>query len=650
MLSGWAGTILDVNLSSGTVIRRKSHPYMRKYIGGRILNARLAWEHIPRRTMPFDEKNVIIISTGPLAGTLSPTSGRLVMSMISPVPYPFPWYTHSTMGGWFSGQMKYAGYDAIMIHGISKKKVYLQIIDDNVEIKNAEDIWGKDTIETQQILKARVDIEAQVMTIGPAGENRVYVSTVHHDLDNAAGHSGFGAVWGSKKLKAVIIRGTGGVEVAHPDKLIREFERLGKFRINPAWKCIAYRKGKDSDVSKLKDVKPVCSQSCTNNCHVGMYRQISDNRKINTFCLGRAYDLMQTEYRQAGTDIAVPAVNAFGPESATMLYDTCNRLGIDTWSRITFQSFLTALKEEGIDEIEGHSIEPDSGDWFQGFIEDLAWKRGLGRLFSHGLARTLDTLENQMPERLIRLGREIVFGFGFQAHREGRFWDREPLPYWIFSAMMYISETRDPTIGAHSLMHMAELQIAEKDIALKKFRKLSIQVWKDPDALEPDFNFTKKARVAVWCQRQHFINDSLPMCDFAFPSLMKFYNDKDEWLADNDIRGDLEMGRRLLNAVTGEHFTSEELDRAADRAMSIERAFLALSGRSRKDEERLASHFRLPCRDDGTYITEKDFPSLMDAYFDARGWDKKDGWPKKDGLVQLGLEDVAEALDAFRKS
>jgi hypothetical protein len=292
--------------------------------------------------MPFDEKNVILISTGPLAGTLSPTSGRVVMSMISPVPHPIPWYTHSTMGAWFAGQMKYAGYDVIMIRGISKSKVYLQIIDGRVAINNAEDLWGKDTIETQKILKARVDMEAQVMTIGPAGENRAYVSTVHHDLDNAAGHSGFGAVWGSKRLKAIVICGTGGVRVAYPDKLIREFERVGKFRINPAWKCIDYRKEENSDGSRLRDVKPVCSQSCTNNCHVAMYRQISDGRKINTFCLGRAYDLMQTEYRMTGTDIQVPAVEPFGTEYATNLHDACNRLGLDTWSRITFQPFLAA--------------------------------------------------------------------------------------------------------------------------------------------------------------------------------------------------------------------------------------------------------------------------------------------------------------------
>jgi hypothetical protein len=305
---------------------------------------------------------------------------------------------------------------------------------------------------------------------------------------------------------------------------------------------------------------------------------------------------------------------------------------------------------DGINEIDGYPIEPNNGDWFYRFIENVAWGRGLGRFFSKGLARTLDRLENQIPEKHIRLGREMVFGFGFQAHREGRFWDREPLPYWIFSAMMYISETRDPTIGSHSLMHMAELQLAEGDIALKKFRRLSEHVWKDPVALEPDFNFSKKAPVAVWCQRQHFINDSLPMCDFAFPSLMKFYNDRDEWLADNDIQGDLEMGCRLLNATTGESFTSEALDGAADRAMNIERVLLALSGRNRKAEEALASHFRLPCRDDGTYITEKDFVSLMNAYFDARGWNKEDGWPEKDNLVNLGIGDVAEELEAFRKS
>ncbi|MCK4827034.1 hypothetical protein KA005_65475, partial [bacterium] len=285
---------------------------------------------------------------------------------------------------------------------------------------------------------------------------------------------------------------------------------------------------------------------------------------------------------------------------------------------------------------------------FLNLVRDVAFRRGLGELFADGLARSIDILKEELPANLICLGHELVFGFGFHAHREGRFWDRAPLPYWIFSAMMYLSETHDPTIGSHSLMLLAEIQFSQKEKALKKFRKLAQRVWQDPTALEPNFAFEHKAPVAIWCQRMHFLIDSLPLCDFAFPMLIKPYNNVQEWLEDEDIYGDLDLDHRLLNSITGENFTREELDRAADRAFFIEKCLLARAGRSRKHEERLYTHFELPCRDDNTYITKDDFLKLMDVYYDYRGLDKKDGWPIKEKLLELGLEDVAQELASIR--
>ncbi len=125
MIFGWTGKILHINLSNSEIKKESSLPYIRKYIGGRILAARLAWQYIPQNTGPFDDSNCIIIATGPLTGTIAQTSGRTIMSMISPVPHPFFWYTHSTIGGWFAAQLKFAGYDALIIRGKSPEKVYI---------------------------------------------------------------------------------------------------------------------------------------------------------------------------------------------------------------------------------------------------------------------------------------------------------------------------------------------------------------------------------------------------------------------------------------------------------------------------------------------------------------------------------------------
>ena len=648
---GWAGNILYINLSTREVRLISTLPYIRKYIGGRMLAARLAWEYIPKKAGPLDEDNIIIISSGPLSGTIAPTSGRTVMSMISPVPYPFPWYTHSTLGGWFATQMKASGYDAIMIQGKAENKEYIEIKDNSVQIKSAEYLWGKDTVRTQEILKKRMGSEAQVLAIGPAGENQVLSATVQHDFDCSAAHSGFGAVWGSKNLKALSILGTGDIIVAHPNKLINEMNNLKKFSLTPQHAFLRYDQKQSINHVDGMESRPVCTQSCVNNCHVGKYLKTSDNRLIETFCIGKNFlGVLPSAYNKPGTDIEIPVLTGYSDESSTRMLELCNLLGIDYWLRITLQSWLTALKKEGYNEIMGYPISPENSEWFISFISDIAYQKGLGKLFTRGLARTLEILEDVLPEKMVRLGHEIVFAFGFQAHREGRFWDNEPLPYWIFSAMMYISETRDPAIGSHSLLLLAELQIAHKELASKKFRKLAEKVWNDPGALEPNYNFRQKSKVAVWGQRMHFLNDSLPMCDFSFPRLTKAYSNVSEWIEDEDIYGDLDIDCRMLNAVTGISFSREDLDMAADRAFFIERCMLARAGRYRKHEEALASHFELPCRDDSTFVTNEDFLKMMDAYYDQRGWNKEDGWPENEQLIELGLEDVALELESIRQA
>jgi aldehyde:ferredoxin oxidoreductase len=372
-----------------------------------------------------------------------------------------------------------------------------------------------------------------------------------------------------------------------------------------------------------------------------------DGRITNSFCIVHALTkFMQSEYCPTGSSLKLPEAATFDPENSLTLLEKFNRLGIDFWSRITFQVWLTALVEAGIGSIREYQIFPEDGEWFHGFIDDMVSRRRLGAIFADGLARALDRLQEEIPRELIDLGREIVFAYGFQAHREGRFWDREPLPYWVFSAMMYISESRDPTIGSHSLLHMAELQLIYGETALKKFRTLSSKVWNDSGALEPSFE--NKAHVAIWCQRMHFLIDSLTMCDFAFPKLIKYYPHERDWLDDDDIYGDLELDRRLLSAVTGVNFSRQELDAAADRGFSIERCMLARAGRTRELEEKLASHFELPCRDDGTKTSKENFLELMEQYYQARGWDRISGWPLSGTLHRLGLSDVQKEMRFLR--
>ncbi|GAB4534470.1 MAG: hypothetical protein Kow0063_17590 [Anaerolineae bacterium] len=642
MSSGWVGKILDIDLTNRKTKVRDTLAYADDYIGGRALASRIAWDEMPAGIDPYAPENRIIVATGPLTGTLAPTSGRTVMASLSPRTYPRPWYTHSTLGGWFGSELKYAGYDAIVIYGQADVPVYVEIRDDKVRLVEAQDLWGLDARETQLALKRRMGPRgAQVLTIGPAGENLVRFATVQHAEENAAAHSGFGAVWGSKKLKAIAVQGSGGVPVAHPDVLLREVLDAGTFRLSPYVAILRHDNQKP---------RPVCSQACTNNCLGSSYGHTVDGRRIPAQCIGGSWrsehGMQGTRYTGGG--IEVPAGKNFGRCEEVSLHELCNNLGLDLWFRLVMQPWFIRCKQLGIHQIRGFPIEPEDLFWFEDFMHQLARREGLGDLFAEDLRRAMDELEGELPDELIHLGRELEFDFGFPAHREGRFWDEEPLPFWVISAMMHVSTSRDPTIGTHhSSLLLAEFLLADPEKARRQFRVLSQKVWGYPDALEPTFE--NKAPVAIWSQNHHMLIDSLPLCDFAFPQLVRPLNSREEWQNAEDISGDLDRDRRLFAAVTGVEKSRQELMQVAERAFTLERAMLARAGRDRRMEEALAPHFGLPCRDDGTLIDEAGFSRLLDEYYTARGWDLEFGWPLAEQLRNLDLEEVIPELDQRRR-
>jgi len=645
MPCGWAGRILDVDLAAGRISTRDVMRYARDCIGGRALASRIAWAEMPPDLDAYDAENRVTIATGPLTGTLAPTSGRTIMTGLSPSTYPNPWYTHSTIGGWFGAQLKYAGFDALVIRGRADLPVYLKIHDGEARLVEAGDLWGLDARQVQLTLKARLGQRTQVLAIGPAGERLVRFATVQHAEENAAGHSGFGAIWGSKKLKAVAVQGTGGVDVADPAALLREVLGLGVFNISPPRSVTRMPLG-----GKRPPPGPVCSQSCTFNCTVARYGRTRDGRRVPAVCIGNvwrsAHLLEQTQY--SGGGIEVPPARNFEPDKEVSLHELCNSLGLDLWFRLVMQPWFIRCTQLGVHAIRGYRIEPENAAWFEQFLRQLAGREGLGDIFAEDLARAMDELEGELPEELIRLGRELEFDFSFPAHREGRFWDAEPLPFWVISAMMIASESRDPTIGSHqSSLHLADLLLADPEVARPQLRALSQKVWGDACTLEPTFE--NKAPVAIWSQHQHMLIDSLPLCDFAFPQLLRSMESRDEWLEAEDITGDLDLDRRLLAAVTGMELTREEMDRVAERAFTLERVMLARAGRGRELEETLARHFALPCRDDGTAIDEAGFSRLLDEYYSARGWDLEFGWPQAERLEALGLGEVIPEMEALRR-
>lgn len=214
----YGGSLLRVDLSTEEIKKSPTSAYADLWLGGRGLNTRILYEETDENTDPLGPDNVILFSTGPFSGTMVPGSGRTEIAAKSPVSGI---QGMSNMGGYWAPELKYAGFDSVIVKGCADRLVYISIVNDRVEIKDAAHLAGLDTYKTQDAIRKDLgDPETEVLCIGPAGENKIAYASVHTRLGNAAGRTGMGTVMGAKNLKAIAVRGTKGVQVHDPDKFM----------------------------------------------------------------------------------------------------------------------------------------------------------------------------------------------------------------------------------------------------------------------------------------------------------------------------------------------------------------------------------------------------------------------------------------------
>ncbi len=220
-IGGYAGKILFVDLTNGTFSDLNTSDYT-DYIGGKGMALRLQWEFgNPEVKDGFDPRSLLMFMTGPLSGTPSPTSGRMVVCYKQVANDPKCWWSHSGTGGWFGPEMKFAGYDGIVLQGKSPTPVYLWINDGTVELRDATAYWDKDTYTTQDSIRAELggDTKIRMGVIGQAGSNKSKSACILFDVSHAAGQN-CGGIMGSKNLKAVAVRGTQGIKIADPEAIL----------------------------------------------------------------------------------------------------------------------------------------------------------------------------------------------------------------------------------------------------------------------------------------------------------------------------------------------------------------------------------------------------------------------------------------------
>ena len=235
---GWCGQRLRIDLSKGTITKESlSYEYRRKWIGGRGMNSEVIYREVPPNLDPLDPDARVCFGVGPISGTAAPATGRVTVSCKSPLTGGFG---DSNMGGHWGAELKYAGYDQIIVQGRAPKPVYVWIDDDRVEIRDARHLWGKFPREADAMIKQELgDEDIHIVVIGPAGENLVRFASTFNDVYRAAGRTGHGAVIGSKNLKAIAVRGYGSVKIARPKEFFDVCNRLRqKFKTDPMRKFL----------------------------------------------------------------------------------------------------------------------------------------------------------------------------------------------------------------------------------------------------------------------------------------------------------------------------------------------------------------------------------------------------------------------------
>jgi len=374
-LDFYQGRVLRIDLSAGTTaVEPLNMAWAEQYIGGKGLLFRYMWEEIPARVDPWSPDNPIILMTGPFAGTGVTTASRLVVGCKSPTTGIL---TDSYVGGSFAPELKFAGYDAVIIKGRAAAPTVVVIMDDVVEFRPADKYWGMKTSEIEEAMRQDVDPGAKTLSIGPAGEKKIPWACISTDQYHKAGRGGHGALMGDKNLKAVVVRGTGTVTVGDPKAFLALMYKMHEDYILTEDNLWAHEEGTPIIVDPVNGAGALP----TRNWSAGTFEGAE---KINSESFQKIRVKKRACYQCAigcrnfhATKWAGAEVHGEGPEYETIALcgancgiddidalmkfnELCDELGLDTISSGSVVGLAMDMTEKGIKDFGLHFGEVES--------------------------------------------------------------------------------------------------------------------------------------------------------------------------------------------------------------------------------------------------------------------------------------------------
>jgi len=623
-----AGKILRVNLATKKIWIEETKKYAKKTLGGRGINSLIMINEIAPQAKWHDPQNLLCFGVGALVGTMAPGACRVDISTINVFSGG---KGSANVGGFWGPELKYAGFDNLIIVGKSKKPVYLYINDNKIEIRDASSIWGKDVFETEDILRREIgDDGIKIALIGPAGENRVRGSAIMIDTAKAAGGSGVGCVMGDKRLKAIVVRGHGKIEVAEPQKFMEivtkcyqqckdepNAKMMRKSGLNlysdPEWEGwntnIVIKNGQDDQWEKGKRIRLMNPTTGVPNmqkgvracysCPIGCMPFIEINKGKYKGDKGEGFWINTIMGHACRFDIS-------DPESVVESWLLTNKLGLDGDYVAAGLSWVFELYEKGIiakKDTDGLELDWGNSEALIKMIKKLAYREGIGDLLADG-----------MVEAAKKIGRNSKY---------------------------YLIQIKgQPSIEPFRIPKGWALAVSTSPVAGRHLRGATMGSNRyGPKPRPSDFGVTdyqNQANGVVWQGKTKELEDNLGICNYV-----------GTWSGANFLT--ITNFVEFINAGMGLNLIEEELmDHYAVIGRDLEKAFNALHTNMSREDDLPPKRFREEEVKSGPFkgfkIDENKYNKMLDEFYELSGWDKETGMQTRTGLEKLGLKDIAEKL------
>ena len=639
------GYNLEIDLSRGNIERVETDPRLTDlHLGGLGTNAKILWDRVPPETEPFSPDNRLIFGTGLLCGTPAPGCNRTIVTTYSPQTLLMG---YSMMGGFWAPELKYAGYDKVIFRGKSPNLIYLWINNDKVEIRDAGHLRGKGSVETAELIRQELkEPNAQVASIGLAGENRVYTASIEQGRSSAS-RLGVGAVMGDKGIKAIVVRGTKDINLARPAEYMELCNEVLKYikvrEEHPVPGVMTILQGLGSP----QEMKHVDEEWHTQNFMWGNARTRKKdywNKEIE----GKWKETQENVRKRliscyncpmkCGAIISVPGISTYMMKCFSKLTYTmaaysdldfgfriaqrATEYGVDGFSTPQIMAFAFELKEAGIlTDADFAGCPSDNEGKFYWLLDKIVRREGIGDVLANG---------THWAAQQIGKGAEAY------AHNNIKKHEQLPLKLGMLNPVYFLMYATGEKINITQIEGqfpqapfptMEEREDFVKDwiqVPDEKFKQYVLDWEMRGERSNPYYpTVDMSVDIVDWQEKMHYIDDALGVCAglSSFPLKPPYH---------------IHNYPAFISSATGIDMDEAGLTQVYKRNRTLVRAINVRRGLRRADEKPPEDHWK------------KRFPELeeklLDAYYKFKGWNK-DGIPTKETLHELGMDYVAEDLE-----